>query len=187
MVTRCTCHKPGTLATADCDCCHTLSCVHEQALGHHQAALCFQAVSDRSPGKVLHEVMVAVQGSSLSLGPKQPALPGGPDATPDTFTLPRWDSCCRVRGGEVAPSADVLEGDGKHNRWAQATCDGSTGMKHTAAFRTHIMQWCWVGGPMVSHEWHSAYMEDVTSLTVLEHFGSVSPDMAHWRLQVPCG
>jgi hypothetical protein len=59
-----------------------------QGLGHHQATMCLQVMSVRSPGKVLFEAAVQVVGSSLSVGPKQP-LPGGTTATPDTFTLPR--------------------------------------------------------------------------------------------------
>lgn len=62
-----------------------------KALGHHQAAMCFRVVSDSSQvaGAALHEASVALQGSSLSVGPKPTTLPGGPAATPDTFTLPR--------------------------------------------------------------------------------------------------
>lgn len=59
-----------------------------QALGHHQAAMCVQVVSLRTPGLVLFEAAVQVMGSSMSLGPKQP-LAGGPSAIPETFTLPR--------------------------------------------------------------------------------------------------
>lgn len=62
--------------------------VYMQALGHHQAAMCVQVMSLRSPGRVLFEAPVQVQGSSTSVGPKQ-ALPGGITATSDTFTLPR--------------------------------------------------------------------------------------------------
>jgi hypothetical protein len=59
-----------------------------QGLGHHQATMCVQVMSVRSPGQVLFEAAVQVMGSSLSLGPKQP-LHGGPTATLETFTLPR--------------------------------------------------------------------------------------------------
>jgi hypothetical protein len=39
-------------------------------------------------GRVLSEATLQVQGSSLTLGNKQP-LPGGITATPDTFKKPR--------------------------------------------------------------------------------------------------
>lgn len=66
----------------------TLAVCCVQALGHHQAAMCVQVVSQRNPGQVLFEAAVQVMGSSLSLGPKQP-LAGGIDATPEKFSLPR--------------------------------------------------------------------------------------------------
>jgi hypothetical protein len=50
--------------------------------------MCVQVISQRTPGQVLFEAAVQVIGSSLTPGPKQP-LPGGTDATPETFTLPR--------------------------------------------------------------------------------------------------
>jgi hypothetical protein len=59
-----------------------------QALGRHQATLSFQVVSSKVAGRVLSEATLQVQGSSLTLGNKQP-LPGGITATPDTFKKPR--------------------------------------------------------------------------------------------------
>lgn len=93
--------------TGNARCCqHTLSqCIHRagqppacvdadsdafdmlQAPGIHQAVVCVQVVSRTRPGLVLFEAAVPVMGSSHSLGPRQ-QLPGGIDATPDTFTLP---------------------------------------------------------------------------------------------------
>jgi len=59
-----------------------------QALGNHQCALKFSAMSSRISDSVLQEVTVQVQGSSLTLGEKKP-LPGGTTAMPATFTKPR--------------------------------------------------------------------------------------------------
>ncbi|KAF6261116.1 hypothetical protein COO60DRAFT_1637017 [Scenedesmus sp. NREL 46B-D3] len=59
-----------------------------KALGRHQATLSFQVTSSKVPGRVLSKVSLQVQGSSLTLGNKQP-LPGGITATPDTFKKPR--------------------------------------------------------------------------------------------------
>jgi hypothetical protein len=64
-----------------------------QALGRHQATLNFQVVSSKVPGCVLSETSLQVQGSSLTLGNKQP-LPGGITATPDTFKKPRQVLAC---------------------------------------------------------------------------------------------
>lgn len=83
-------HSPKALSVEQNDS-YSTDILHVQALGHHQAAMCVQVVSQRSPGRVLFEAVVQVQGSSLSLGPKQP-LPGGTTATPETFTLPRCGS-----------------------------------------------------------------------------------------------
>jgi hypothetical protein len=88
----CCAGAPCTLSNAPSTWWPTRVCVLHQAMGHHSAAFCFQALSTRSPGRVLHETAVQAQGSSLSLGPKQP-LPGGPAATPSTFTLPRCVLC----------------------------------------------------------------------------------------------
>jgi hypothetical protein len=72
------------------DACNTLCapCRFLQALGRHQATISFQVVSNKVAGRVLSEATLQVQGSSLTLGSKQP-LPGGITATPDTFKKPR--------------------------------------------------------------------------------------------------
>jgi hypothetical protein len=75
------------------ECCRRLQyscapCCFLQALGRHQATMSFQVVSNKVAGRVLSEATLQVQGSSLTLGSKQP-LPGGITATPDTFMKPR--------------------------------------------------------------------------------------------------
>lgn len=65
----------------------TLAWSFAQALGHHHATLTFQVLGGCNGGAVLAEVDVQVQGTCLGLGDKHP-LPGGPEATPQTFIKP---------------------------------------------------------------------------------------------------
>lgn len=76
------------LVTALDACVRVRACVCCQALGRHSASLSFQVVSCKAAARVLSETAVQVQGSSLTPGKKQP-LPGGINATPDTFKKPR--------------------------------------------------------------------------------------------------
>ncbi|KAF8055917.1 CFAP47 [Scenedesmus sp. PABB004] len=74
--------EPAELALAPGASAQVLLRYMPKALGRHQASLSFQAMP-AAGGPVLTETIVAVLGSSLTLGTKAP-LPGGLDATPDT-------------------------------------------------------------------------------------------------------
>ena len=78
-----------------------------KALGNHQGTVSFVAVPEHAGGAggngrdgrgavggaVLAEAAVEAMGSCQGVRERAVHLPGGPDATPETFTKPRWALC----------------------------------------------------------------------------------------------